>query len=127
MTNVIEISNINDELACSICLCKTLDSEICCENEYFIKKPCECRYKIHKKCIVEWINLSHKPKCLLCPGHIELKERVFVKIYRIICIRRLCCNRRCYVCFISFFIKIWFIHSFVILLVNVMRLAKKMQ
>ena len=74
--------NIKEPDECIICLEDyNADIDESCEiSETFINKKCKCKYHIHKKCLIRWMNINNinninnKNTCLICNSSITLKE-----------------------------------------------------
>ena len=84
---IMQIININNDEpeVCIICLQTTLDDNICDDSSEFIYKTCLCNYNLHKQCIINWVNVSKKSRCLYCNVAISLRETKYQKIKRVLC------------------------------------------
>ena len=43
--------------------------------DYYINKPCKCKYKVHEKCIIDWYSrvLEGEECCIYCNTKAKLK------------------------------------------------------
>jgi len=57
-------------------------------SETFLEKPCKCKYYLHKKCLINWINVNKENSCLICKETVILKESPYAKCGRVICLPR---------------------------------------
>ena len=113
------IDDCDDNIVCSICLSKFNDKEICRDQSEFISKICDCEYKLHKHCIVEWVNKSHRTKCLTCPELITLKESYCRRLWRFIIIKRCLINRRICMLAVSVLMRLWLFNTCVIMVYHI--------
>jgi len=83
METALIINEIEESNECIICL------EQCDKiSETFLEKTCKCKYYLHQKCLINWINVNKENSCLICKEKIILKESNYTKCGRIICLPR---------------------------------------
>ena len=115
---IININNDEPEF-CIICLQTTLDDHICNDSSEFIYKTCLCNYNLHKQCIINWVNVSKKSRCLYCNAAISLRETKYQKIKRVLCSKDHYIRSWCYNCFCICFIKCTIYYLVVALFVSI--------
>ena len=69
METALIINEIEESNECIICL------EQCDKiSETFLEKTCKCKYYLHQKCLINWINVNKENSCLICKEKVILKE-----------------------------------------------------
>ena len=74
--SVVEINDSPDEEQCIICFYPSTPTSPIYDPDNFFETECNCKYKVHQKCLTEWVRKINREnnilRCPYCNVNVEL-------------------------------------------------------